>query len=820
MSYELAVENFKKIADRVKDYGSFLSESDTRVKIIDEILKNCLDWDETNIVREEHVHKGFIDYKLKIAGKGLIIEAKKIGIPFTLPVGVNYTSNLKIKDLLRRDPSLNEFYEQVRKYCSEASIPFGCFTNGESWILFPAFRTDNIELRNSKVIVFKDFKEIGDFFIQFWNVLSKDALKEGNTEKILLGEVKPILQSYVINYRERRDYILHRNILSGVLSPILQDYFSDLTGPNSLEILEKCYVDYKESILLSDTTGDIRGLSNTVSRAPSITQYDSIEKIYVDLDWNLKKYLQNSHQTGAIYTLLGRVGAGKTTFLYHFFYVSNKDLKNKNLVFYLNCLELSQQNISEFFFDKVATISNESDIFREYSKINTLEKVFEKEIFSLKEGILGKIKDENIISLKISELLNDISKNKILYYSKLFSYLKQNHNISTIIIFDNIDQFEDPKQQDEILNFAFSIYLKWNSFTLIALREESYLKSKKQGSLSTIQSQTIYLPKQSIMPILDKRLECLANDLASEKIAVSPLIFTFGLTALDLRQYVLLIKNSIISDKVRVKDFLENIALGNLRESLEFFKIFLTSENTDTAKIIDYMKKGEKYLVPGHEFIKSISLNSKQFFSESESPILNLFSIMDMQSPSYFTKLRILNILNSTAFQTSPYGLGYQKISKLIELLSEIETSKEDIKNSIDALTLKGLIENDYHTKRYRNEANSVRITPTGDYYLKFLSNQFIYLDLMHQETPYFDREIFNELLHLAESTNMDERIQRCQIFVQYLKNYEENELRKIRKITKNEFLTHAFMPGLINKFDNNVQWIQKKLSRKERYER
>jgi hypothetical protein len=818
MSFELAVDNYKKISNRVKDYGSFISESDTRAKIIDEILKKCLDWDETNIAREEYVHKGFIDYKIKVGGKGLIIEAKKIGIPFALPVGISYSSNLRIKDLLKKDPSLNEFYEQVTKYCLESSIQFGCFTNGESWVIFPAFRKDAIELRNSRVIVFKDFKEIGESFIHFWNVLSKDAVNDGNTERILLGEVKPILPSYVINYRERRDIVLHRNILSGVLSPILQDYFSDLTGPNSLEKLERCYVDSKESVLLSTTTGDYRGLSKTVSRAPSVTQYDSIEKIMVDLNWNLKNYLENSRQMGAIYTLLGRVGSGKTTFLYHFFYVSNKDLQKKHLVFYLNCLELSQQSISDFFIDKVATISNDSAMFRENSKINTLEKVFEKEIFSLKEGILGNIKDENIISLKISERLNELSKNKILYYSKLFSYLKQNQKISTIIIFDNIDQLE-PKQQDEILNFAFSIYLKWNSFTLIALREESYVKSKKQGSLSTVQSQTIYLPKQSIMPILDKRLECLANDLASERIAVSPLISNFGLTALDIRQYVLLIKNSIISDKVRVKDFLENIALGNLRESLDFFKDFLTSENTDTAKIIDYMKKGEKYLVPGHEFIKSISLKSKQFFAECESPILNLFSIMDMQSPSYFTKMRILYILNSTAFQAGPYGLGYQKISKLIEILSEIDTSKEDIKNSIDSLTLKGLIENDYHSKKYRYDANSVRITPTGDYYLKFLSNQFIYLDLMHQETPYFDREIFNQLLHLSDLTSMEERIQRCQIYVQYLKQYEDMELKEIKKITKNEFLTHAFMPNLIIKFDANVQWIQEKMNRKEKYE-
>ena len=85
----------------------------------------------------------------------------------------------------------------------------------------------------------------------------------------------------------------------------------------------------------------------------------------------------------------------------------------------------------------------------------------------------------------------------------------------------------------------------------------------------------------------------------------------------------------------------------------------------------------------------------------------------------------------------------------------------------------------------------------------------------MHQETPFFDRDTFLVLNNVAESTIMDERIQRCRVFVQYLNTNEENELMKIRKITKKEFLTHAFMPEIIRRFEINAQWIQGKLSKK-----
>jgi len=644
LNYEIGLDNFEKMKRRLVDYGSFLTEADTRCKIIDEILLKCLGWQEENIKREFHVETGYIDYILIIDGKRLVIEAKKVGNTFTIPVGISCSSNLKIKDLLKKDDNLNEHYEQVLKYCIASSIPFGCLTNGFSWIIFPAFRTDGIEQKNSKVVIFKDLNDIENNFVHFWNLFSNEAIKEGKLSEILLVELKTIPPSFLINSEERRNQILNRNYLSGILSPILKDYFSDLTGPNSIDKLEKCYVEIDEAISLDESTGDSRGLSKTIARDPSITQFESIQKVYNNLDYYIDSFIEGKQKSGVVYILLGRVGAGKTTFLYHYFYISKKRLDEISLIYYLNWLEMGQQKVSEFFYEKIDSISNQSLLFQNNSKIDTIEKAFEQEINSLKNGPLGRIKESALIEQKIGEMLFDLSMKKDNYYSKLIPYLKREKKISTIIIFDNIDQL-DPKLQEEIVNFAFSIYTKWQSFTLIALREENYLKSKQQGSLSTIQSHRVYLPKQSIMPILDKRLECLANDIASDSTALSPNLSDLYLTALDIRQFIILIKDSIVSERVRVKDFLESIALGNLRESLDFFLSFLLSENTDTRKIISFMKDGEKYLVPDHEFIKSIALGSKQFFSESDSPILNLFSVMDMQNPSHFTKLRILNFL-------------------------------------------------------------------------------------------------------------------------------------------------------------------------------
>lgn len=810
MKYEDGFSVFENLKKEISGYGSGLSEADTRCKIIDKILTKCLGWEEENIRREEHVNKGYIDYIMRNEGKGIIVEAKKVGTSFELPAGIDYSSRLTISKLLKKERSLEEHYNQVLKYCLNAGIQFGCFTNGLSWVLFPALRTDGIKLHMSKVIVFRGIDEIENNFLNFWNLLSKVSITDETINKILLPESKQIPPSYIVNDREKREQVHNRNILSDILSPVLPEYFGDLIGPESLSKLEKCYV---EPVPLSKSTGDRRRLSKTVGEDPHIRQFVSHEGVYADLNRTISTFLDRRGRSGILYILLGRIGSGKSTFLYHYFYIENKSLHDNNLVYYLNWLEYDeQQSISDFFYEKIDTISKQTELYLENSDYIILEKAFQEDIISLKKGPLGDIENSEIIKTKISELLMELSNKKQLYYSKFFNYLRKK-DISTILIFDNIDQLK-PELQEDIIKFAFSIYEKWGSFTLVSLREENYVKSKREGSLSTIQCTRIHLPKPSIIPIIERRLECFANDVAQDVFNISTYLSDVRLTTLDLKEYIDLISRSIVSHQDKVKKFLEVLALGNIRDSLEFFRSFLSAGNTDSGKIIDLMKKSGYYLVPDHEFIKSISLESKRFFSEINSPIINLYSISDMETPSHFTKFRILKTLSMIQYQSRPYGAGYENINRIIDLLKTIGISEMDVQNSIISLTKMGLIENDLHTQKYLEMANAIRITPAGEYYLDYLSYQFAYIDLMQQDTPIFDKDTYDILNAHAYSIKMDDRFRRCRTFVDYLINQEKNELSTIEKITDNDLLTQSFMQNINERLEKNISKIQTKLSR------
>ncbi len=86
LDIDKAYECFKKL---VANKPSPLYEADSRAKLIDPIFKDCLVWDE-NIAREEHVNKGFIDYRFQLGNTTIVVlDAKETGDHFIIPEALN-----------------------------------------------------------------------------------------------------------------------------------------------------------------------------------------------------------------------------------------------------------------------------------------------------------------------------------------------------------------------------------------------------------------------------------------------------------------------------------------------------------------------------------------------------------------------------------------------------------------------------------------------------------------------------------------------------------------------------------------------------------
>jgi len=119
----------------------------------------------------------------------------------------------------------------------------------------------------------------------------------------------------------------------------------------------------------------------------------------------------------------------------------------------------------------------------------------------------------------------------------------------------------------------------------------------------------------------------------------------------------------------------------------------------------------------------------------------------------------------------------------MVTYFNSIGVSRKDVISSIRRLTESALIENDLRALRLIDDAQAVRITPSGRYYLTYLHRQFPYIDLVMQDTPFFDREVFDEIEPLCEATDMQARFRRCERFLRLYSGQEEEEMVTIEKL-------------------------------------
>src|SRR5260370_39318033 len=65
------------------------NEATTRLQLIDRIFFECLGWDRNDVTAEEAHDGQYADYTFDVPRKLLIVEAKKEGVYFELPVGLS-----------------------------------------------------------------------------------------------------------------------------------------------------------------------------------------------------------------------------------------------------------------------------------------------------------------------------------------------------------------------------------------------------------------------------------------------------------------------------------------------------------------------------------------------------------------------------------------------------------------------------------------------------------------------------------------------------------------------------------------------------------
>ena len=131
--------------DHLKLYEA--NEAETRLKVINDVLYSVLGWRHADVRVEQRVSEDgsttWADYVLETGMTAFVLEAKKVGVAFNeIPDG----RRAQLKGKLLKG-SVGDAIRQARDYARKLGVPFAVVTNGNSWVIFPATRGDQVSFR-------------------------------------------------------------------------------------------------------------------------------------------------------------------------------------------------------------------------------------------------------------------------------------------------------------------------------------------------------------------------------------------------------------------------------------------------------------------------------------------------------------------------------------------------------------------------------------------------------------------------------------------------------------------------------------------------
>lgn len=815
---------FDKYRVRVEEYLlEDINESDTRSKLIDDLLINVLGWNEEDIKREKKGDSGKYDYQLSIPGFKFLIEAKKQFSNLKFPVSQNKT----IVNFLYN--SNKEVFDQIRGYCFDNNLQYGIITNGKQFIILKSINTDGSDWKKNSCLIFNGLDDIDKNYIDFYNNLSKNGVRENGGFSFLQEGETTHFQTIYSNLIDREKELI-RNSLSANLTTLIESVFDDIyknDAFNEDELIKECFVENNETKknrdeiqkLFEDRApriGDVIPASNTRS---------IVNQIETDLDEEVSKV---NYQPPNPIIIIGSKGAGKTTFIKHLFKSQQSSfIKDNHLVIYIDIRNVDKNDLSKI--DDIISKRIIEQIHTKYSSLklhtlNNLKRMYSREIKRKDEGEWNYFKEHDLKEYQkfISDYLTNAQNDYFFHLKRINEHLIRDRRKRLIVIFDNADQY-DEIVQETIFLFSHRMSADAYSGVMVSLREGYFYRWRNSPPFDAYISNVYHISAPKYSEILLKRINFAIKsiDVSGTTSGKTRKGFKTKVQNQDVLLFLRGLKKSIFrDDNSELIDYLSFTTYPNIREGLRVFNRFLISGHTQVDEYVlreKFKQSTERdfQIIPIHEFIKSIGLHNKLYYNSQNSIIHNLF-YPSYSSENHFLKyfllkdLLILHELNGV--------VGNEKsCSEIINQFIDFGFNLKEINSSIFDLFKFGLIDSnntlsdteisDLDTFTQLN-LQSIRITGKGYYYIKSLIGTLVYLDLILQDTPIYNQEYFNRISGVFPKSDLDgkrslkKRVEATQEFIRYLR-YSETLLG--HQVLNKYGSPMDFIEGLLSPYLNKI---------------
>ncbi len=758
------------ISSYAKHVLSKANEAETRLKVIDKILKDVLGWEDDDISVEvrcsEDGKTEFADYVVRTATTALIVEAKKVGEAFSLPID---RKSGKLGGVLK-EGSVGEAIRQVRDYCRTKSIPFGIVTNGSAWIIFPAVRTDEVSFEETQARIFRNLPDIRNRIVEFWELMSRQRVGEGNLDNELLSPEKNTSARRVISLVKEPGFRLGRNALYEYIEPAVNSALTDEALLNDIEALKLCYVksserlkyDSRLQMYVNDAKTHL-GHKTTRVRARKSTGY---------LETRISQDIPGRPR---FVVLLGSVGAGKTTFLHYTRKVSIvSQINNKIPWFYIDFKKTTaNQNPRHFIYEELLGLIESDMEFSLGDWGKSIMPAYSDFITNLERGPLFLLKksDRTKFDLEISAAIMKQRDDLVPYVERIIKYALQER--AGFLVIDNVDQIDDEKRQNEVFVEAQAAAQRMGSNIIMSLRESTFLRHRGSPIFDAFQFDSLYIDPPSVLPVLSRRFSYARQVLAKKKIELT-LESGIRLTVPDLSVFFNIVAQSILAADSGF--MIEMLSGGDIRRGLALVREFLSSGHTTADRALQiYINEG-KYKFPSHEIFKGAVLGKRKVYREEESLVPNLFDAKMGTETLQLLRFHIVARLVTLASDPTFEGL---QVTEVIEQLHLVGVPSKNIELCLSVLHQGRIIRS---TDGLTVDSSS-KIIPNrlAGYLFHTLGRSFNFIEMCLIDSYIYKEEFWEKIASLTnqiESANDDAgvklRIDRVRVYIEYLACIEE----------------------------------------------
>jgi len=574
--------------------------------------------------------------------------------------------------------------------------------------------------------------------------------------------------------------------------PIIGHTFREMTDQKKIEMLKECYVLERESRETSNTLKSHLSSPIADSGFKEIIEGEEHGGVFHMDFYKLWELLKEAPPDPIVCLLLGKIGSGKTTFIFRFF----------NIV-----LNEEERNTVKWFYVDFRNAPPEEESIRSYILKSILNE-FRSKYKDLFENILEKLKIDTP-----KPVFEDIS--------RLFLMLKYENFIPCLVI-DNVDQHkvESSTFHEKVFLETNSLTKEFRTITLMTLREESFYRSSTGGVFDAYYIQQYRILPPDLRKLLLYRLNYILRKLELPKKELQNWLdikINFEKQLDKIKEFLKIIKDTVEARANRsVVKFVSKTSGGNMRRALELFANFLVSGNTKVFEILETYNREGSYTIAEHQFIRSIVLGNYRYYSKNSSYLMNIFDLNIDLSKSHFLKLKLLQYAEDKMVVDSPYGGGYISINKIIEEASNILVSPKAIEESLIQLAKYGLILLNTRSKKEMQGASHFKITECGSYFLHVLMARFSYVDLILADTPIADVDLALEIRRMLPSRMIDVRFNRTKLFISYLNEMEKKESQNNPEMALSELGKHQFTRRMLSNFEREKKYILQRIKEKQ----